>query len=143
MKTTVHTLSITHRHGVNLTVHPSRADLDATLDAYVKEWWKDEMGDEPMPSDRADAYDMYFDHVEDEFCDIESHTIEVWEPKDSMTGLLKDAVEVWAQFDTDKGADPATGEGTDLDVNGGDLVEWFGEWRERAKAVVAEVGEVE
>ena len=38
--------------------------------------------------------------------------------------LLAQAVEDWPQFDGDD------------DVNGGDLVEWFGEWRARVKAML-------
>ncbi len=40
---------------------------------------------------------------------------------EQMRQLLQDAIDAWPQFDTDE------------PVNGGDLVEWFGEWREQAK----------
>ncbi len=35
--------------------------------------------------------------------------------------LLQDAIDAWPQFDADE------------PVNGGDLVEWFGEWRQQVK----------
>ena len=38
-----------------------------------------------------------------------------------MLRLLRIAIESWPQFDTD------------ASVNGGDLVEWFGEWRQQVK----------
>lgn len=44
---------------------------------------------------------------------------------------LRDAVEAWPQFDDHSGAPSA-------EVNGADLVEWFGSWREEAKALLAE-----
>ncbi len=44
--------------------------------------------------------------------------------------LLVEAVDAWPEFD-----DP------DEPVNGGDLVEWFGEWRKRAKKVIREEDE--
>jgi hypothetical protein len=42
--------------------------------------------------------------------------------------LLAQAVEEWPQFDRD-------GDG-ELNVSGADLVDWFGEWRERARALL-------
>jgi len=38
-----------------------------------------------------------------------------------MQGLLEYALDSWPQFDTDE------------PVNGGDLVDWFGEWRIHVK----------
>ena len=46
-----------------------------------------------------------------------------------LRALVRDAVEAWPAFD----ANPAD----DCEVNGGDLVEWFGAWRTRAKAALA------
>jgi hypothetical protein len=39
--------------------------------------------------------------------------------------LLERAVDAWPQFDSDDG------------VNGGDLVEWFGRWRDEVKDALA------
>lgn len=46
----------------------------------------------------------------------------------NMECLIAQAVEAWPQFDRD-------GDG-ELNVSGADLVDWFGEWRERAKATL-------
>ena len=39
-----------------------------------------------------------------------------------MQRLLQNAIDAWPQFETDE------------PVNGGDLVDWFGEWRLNVKA---------
>lgn len=48
--------------------------------------------------------------------------------KHDPVALLKEAVDEWPEFDGDES------------VNGGDLVEFFGDWRERAKKAVKEHG---
>ena len=40
---------------------------------------------------------------------------------EQMQRLLQVAIDAWPQFDTDE------------PVNGGDLVDWFGEWRQQVK----------
>lgn len=40
--------------------------------------------------------------------------------------LIREAVEAWPQFDNQYSDN----------ISGADLVDWFGEWRERAKAVL-------
>lgn len=52
----------------------------------------------------------------------------------AMTHLLREATQAWAdQFD---GSDTI-----DRSVTGADLVDWFSEWRQRAKAVIGQIGE--
>jgi hypothetical protein len=46
------------------------------------------------------------------------------EPKDTAQSLLQEVIDEWTQFDD-----------VDAPVNGGDLVEWFGVFRERAKRI--------
>jgi hypothetical protein len=43
-----------------------------------------------------------------------------------LKSLLQEAIDAWPQFDRDDG-DP------EAEVNGGDLVEWFGDFRERVR----------
>ncbi len=43
---------------------------------------------------------------------------------DQMHKLLKDAIDAWPQFETD------------TPVNGGDLVDWFAQWRLSVKACI-------
>jgi hypothetical protein len=53
----------------------------------------------------------------------------------TMANLLREATEVWAdQFDRTDVVDPS--------VPRADLADWFSEWRRRAKAVIAQIGEV-
>jgi len=42
---------------------------------YVKEWWLEEVGDLPMPQDRNQAIEAYFDKVESETCVIDTTTL--------------------------------------------------------------------
>ena len=61
---------------------------------------------------------------------------------DAMRYRLNEAVKSWPQFDVDETALPTPGTVDDeisADVNGGDLVEWFGEWRGRVKKLLAKV----
>jgi hypothetical protein len=43
---------------------------------------------------------------------------------DAIRDLLRDAIDAWPQFEED------------ADVNGAELVEWFGEWRRRARELL-------
>ena len=45
-----------------------------------------------------------------------------------MDALLREALDAWPQFDTDD------------DVNGGDMVDWFGQWRVRVKEALSAGG---
>jgi hypothetical protein len=61
---------------------------------------------------------------------------EAVEANRTMTQLLREATNAWAaQFDRSDDIDPS--------VPGADLVDWFAEWRRRAKAVIAQIGEGE
>lgn len=45
-------------------------------------------------------------------------------PSEAMRSHLKAAIDAWPQFDVD------------ADVNGVELVEWFGDWRRRARELL-------
>lgn len=60
-------LSITHKHGTDLTAYRKEASARQALWAFVESWWDDEMGkDTPFPDDNAEAIAAYFEKVEDE-----------------------------------------------------------------------------
>lgn len=61
---TVHVLTIEHRHGLNVSAHSTKDLAYAALLRYVEEWWEQELSDE-MPSDRDAAIDAYFENVEE------------------------------------------------------------------------------
>lgn len=68
-------LSISHRHGEDITPYVTKKAADDALDAYVKEWWLNEVGNEPLPADREDMRQQYFNAAEDELADITEHDL--------------------------------------------------------------------
>lgn len=64
-------------------------------------------------------------------------------PFDAMREFLIEALNDWPQFDVDQTAltTPGTVDDDEVSshVSGGDLVEWFGEWRGRVKGLMAKV----
>lgn len=55
-----------------------------------------------------------------------------------LLGMLNEAVTTWPQFDAQTELPlPGVSPEDSNTVNGGDLVEWFGEWRARTSALVA------
>jgi hypothetical protein len=64
-------LLVRHRHGQDLSLHPSHDGAKAALVAYVRYWWTDELPDEPEPADDGEAITRYFDRLEDEDYQIE------------------------------------------------------------------------
>lgn len=55
-------------------------------------------------------------------------------------GKLQEALDEWPQFDADETEPRTPGcipDDDDVEVNGGDLVEWFGIWREQVKAMLS------
>lgn len=64
---TLHVLTIEHRHGANVHVHATEAGANATLHKYVCNWWQDAVvrqGVGVMPSDPQEAIDVYFDAMQ-------------------------------------------------------------------------------
>lgn len=65
-QTTAIALVLDHNHGTDVTIHRTHNGALAKVDQFVENWWADEMGDTPMPEDKAQARQMYFDEVEHE-----------------------------------------------------------------------------
>jgi hypothetical protein len=59
-------LLIDHRHGTDLTLHPTHDAAKVALVRYVRTWWARELPDEPEPADDDEAVSCYFDRIEDE-----------------------------------------------------------------------------
>jgi hypothetical protein len=59
--------------------------------------------------------------------DIDHEAEEAKEKLPALETILTEAINAWPQFDT-----------SDEEVSGADLVEWFSEWRERAKIVLSQ-----
>lgn len=54
-------LTITHEHGVDITLHTSLPEAEKALLGYVKEWWLTDAGEgTPMPEDDSEAITDYF-----------------------------------------------------------------------------------
>lgn len=68
-------LVLNHEYGTDVTLHPTREDALAKVDQFVTDWWADEMGDEPMPDDAAEARETYFSTVVGEFYAITDTTV--------------------------------------------------------------------
>jgi len=60
------------RDGVNSYVAVSEEVLRDEIFEYVKSWWQDELGNLPLPKDRDQAIETYFEKVESETCTIDS-----------------------------------------------------------------------
>ncbi|MBL7163240.1 MAG: hypothetical protein ISS57_11585 [Anaerolineales bacterium] len=64
-----------NKYGVNTYVAVSEEALRKEIFEYVKAWWQDELGDLPLPQDRDQAIEAYFEQVESETCTIDSTTL--------------------------------------------------------------------
>ncbi|MEW6405032.1 MAG: hypothetical protein AB1649_24820 [Chloroflexota bacterium] len=64
-----------NRYGVNTYVAVSEEAMRDEIFGYVKTWWGDEFGNLPMPQNRDQAIEAYFDKVESETCVIDSTTL--------------------------------------------------------------------
>ena len=64
-----------HSDDITATIHRSREGAEDALFEYVKEYWMQEVGDEPMPDDRAEAIRLYFEVSEEGYKIIEDVTI--------------------------------------------------------------------
>ena len=61
-----------NKYGVNSYVAVSEDVLRDEIFEYVKSWWQDELGNLPLPKDRDEAIETYFEKVESETCTIDS-----------------------------------------------------------------------
>lgn len=67
----IHVLSITHKHGVNVTVHKTADGAAAKLAEYVREEWAAEIDDVPALHNDDLAITFYFERLQDrEWYDI-------------------------------------------------------------------------
>ena len=69
----VYAATVEHKHGTDLYVCHSLACLHAEIADYCRNWWEDELPDEPTPGpDESDIeiIDAYFDHVEGEYVNM-------------------------------------------------------------------------
>lgn len=64
-------LSIEHRHGRNVSVHPAEEEARAQLLEYVQQWWEAEIHDVDLPENPEEAIEDYFERVPDEFYTID------------------------------------------------------------------------
>ena len=72
-------VTIEHKHGTNVSVHPNRESAVAEAARFVREWW-DEVAiasemDEP-PEDNEEAVNLYFDVHESETCTITTERVQ-------------------------------------------------------------------
>jgi hypothetical protein len=64
-----HALVISHRHGVDITLHPSVEDARIALAGFARRWWHETDGGPGVagpPDDDDEAIGTYFEHQEDE-----------------------------------------------------------------------------
>lgn len=67
------TLAIGHRHGTDITIHPTDEDANLALAEYVREWWdREQCG--PMPDDPDQMISDYF-QTTDEYSEISEHDL--------------------------------------------------------------------
>lgn len=55
-QTRVWVLSISHRHGVHISDHSTRAKAEDALLSYVEDWWERELGPTPLGEDVVADY---------------------------------------------------------------------------------------
>jgi len=61
-----------NKYGVNSYVAVSEEVLRDEIFEYVKSLWQDELGNLPLPKDRDEAIETYFEKVKSETCTIDS-----------------------------------------------------------------------
>jgi hypothetical protein len=63
---TIQVLVIDHKQGVAVTVHPTVADADDAIDAWVDQWWDSEVpAGVDRPDDREAAADLFWVHAQE------------------------------------------------------------------------------
>jgi len=66
---------VNNKYGTNTYVAVSEDALRDELLEYVKTWWPEEIADLPLPLERDQAIEVYFEQVESETCVIDSTTL--------------------------------------------------------------------
>ncbi len=91
MEITIHTASIEHRHGSNTYAALSERELNKEIDAYVQEWWRDEMHGHAMPRSMKKRIERYFDGdgAREEYLTTDKHFIKLPQPFASAPAMLK------------------------------------------------------
>lgn len=71
---TVRTLTISHKHGEDTSVHLTEETAKDALHAYVQQWWSERAGmlsapdvPEDVPEDRDEAISLYFTEHPNEY----------------------------------------------------------------------------
>lgn len=59
-------LVIETRFGTDVTIHRTHDGAHTKVDAFVNDWWAEEMRDEPMPENPTEAREAYFEAAQDE-----------------------------------------------------------------------------
>lgn len=68
-------LSVQHRHGTDVTLHPSQEDAYSTLVGYCRDWWTEEGIPGAPPEDPDLLVQGYFDGTMSEGWEIEEHEV--------------------------------------------------------------------
>jgi len=74
----VFTASISHRHGTNFYVARTQKGLDKKVADYCREWWAEQVGEEPVPETDSEVTERYFGVANNngtEFLDLGEDTI--------------------------------------------------------------------
>jgi hypothetical protein len=92
------TLYISHRHGGGIHgVYDTEAAAEAAVDAWVDEYWDDEVRKnwryphKKKPGDKAEAREFYFEVVEDESAEIEECNLADIEAERLLRAILPHA----------------------------------------------------
>jgi hypothetical protein len=72
---TVHVLVIEHRHGFDHWTFMTEDEVKDHLLKYVTEWWDNDGPGGPMPTDRDEAINTYFENAHDEFFTTATATV--------------------------------------------------------------------
>jgi hypothetical protein len=145
MKAEVHTLETLNRHGTYFEVFGSLSEAEAAAAKYCRERFAHEIHEHDGDDiDFAKATDRRIvDYCLEEFAsdddNLEFEVVEISLPEPPAVALLREAVEAWPQTEIPAelrtpGCIPDEREGEE--INGGDLVEWWGGFYGKAKAIV-------
>lgn len=139
MTATIHVGVISHGYGDDLYAAATADDLNAKIAAYAGEWAEKEMG-KPLPATLSDEDKIraYFDHMSEqdkgEYChaeavEIPGYALVKLPDGEATSATVDDLIAEALGFEADAWTN-------DEDVNGGDMVEFFGEWRQRMAAAL-------
>ncbi len=131
--------TITHKHGEDFYFAATEADLTAKAAAFADNWAEDEMG-KPLPEGLSDDEKVktYFDFMEEkergeyynaDTAEIPGYVLVKLPTGDETPSTVDDLIAEALAFEADSFQD-------DEEVNGGDLVEFFADWRQRMAAAL-------